>query len=237
MQDYRIADLKVRMACEGRTQQQAESYRADFEGEPDIVIDVAEASVARERELHPELSEDDWRYMLTGGRFARDLLSYDGLVLHASAVVVDGQAYLFSAPSGGGKSTHTLLWLKRFPEAYLLNDDKPALRVDAEGRWWAYGTPWSGTYDISRNERVPLAGICFVEKGSKDRIALADDAEASVRLYAQMAKSRAEEGMAQMLTLIDRLMADIPIYLMTCTVSDHAAAMSYEAMQGGTSNE
>ena len=237
MQDYCIADLKVRMACEGRTQQQAEAYRADFEGEPDIVIDVAEASVARERELHPELSEDDWRYMLTGGRFARDLLSYNGLVLHASAVVVDGRAYLFSAPSGGGKSTHTALWLERFPGSYLLNDDKPALRVDDEGRWWAYGTPWSGTYDISRNERVPLRAICFVEKGPSNHIARADDAEASVRLYTQMAKSRAEEGMAQMLELIDRLMADVPIYLMTCTVSDQAAVMAYKAMQGGISDE
>lgn len=231
MPDYRIAGLSVRMTCEGLTARQAEAYRASFVGEPEITVAVSDNAVAYERAQHPELDEDGWRYLLTGGSFARQLIAYDGFVLHASAVVVDGYAYLFSAPSGGGKTTHTELWLSRFPEAYILNDDKPALRVDTDGRWWAWGTPWSGTSPLNRNEAVPLAGICFLEKGAENGIARADDATASVKLFEQCSKSRRAEEMAALLGLIDRLMADIPIYAMTCTPDPAAAALSYTTMR------
>lgn len=231
MPDYRIAGLSVRMTCEGLTARQAEAYRASFAGEPEITVEVSDKAVAYERTQHPELDEDGWRYLLTGGSFARQLIAYDGFVLHASAVVVDGYAYLFSAPSGGGKTTHTELWLSHFPQAYILNDDKPALRVDADGRWWAWGTPWSGTSPLNRNEAVRLAGICFLEKGSENRIALADDATASVKLFEQCSKSRKAEEMAALLGLIDRLMADIPIYAMTCTPDSAAALLSYKTMR------
>ena len=233
MQDYCIADLKVRMACEGRTQQQAEAYRDDFEGEPDIVIDVAEASVARERELHPELSEDDWRYMLTGGRFARDLLSYNGLVLHASAVVVDGRAYLFSAPSGGGKSTHTALWLERFPGSYLLNDDKPALRVDDEGRWWAYGTPWSGKTDLNTNVRVPLHAVVFVQRGEQNSMRRLELTESMYYLQSQVIQPYHDAQIGS--DLIDRMIqvaTSVPVYLLTCNMDPEAAHVAREALFG-----
>ena len=229
--DYRIAGLTVRMTCEGVTARQAEAYRAAFAGEPQITVSVSDAAVARERREHPELDEDGWRYLLTGGSFARQLIGYDGFVLHASAIVSDGFAYLFSAPSGGGKTTHTELWLSRLPEAYILNDDKPALRVDAEGRWWVWGTPWSGTSPLNRNEAVPLGGICFLEKGEENAIALADDATASVKLYEQCSKSRRPEEMAALLSLLDRVMSDIPIYTMSCTVDPTAAELSYKTMR------
>lgn len=233
MQSYVIAGLRVRMACEGRTERQAIPYQAEFEGEPDITIDVPETVVERECRAHPELNADDWRYLLTGKQFAGGLLDHNGLVLHASAVVVGGQAYLFAAPSGGGKSTHTKLWLETFPQAFILNDDKPALRLDESGNWQVYGTPWSGTEDISRNVSAPLAGICFLDKGEEDRIVPADDGEAAVRLYEQASRLRQEQQMSQMLSLIDRLIADIPLYQMTCTITPNAAQMSYRAMQGG----
>ena len=54
-------------------------------------------------------------------------------MLHSSAVVADGKAYLFTADSGTGKSTHTQLWPRMFGDrAYILNDDKPALLDEYE---------------------------------------------------------------------------------------------------------
>ena len=45
--------------------------------------------------------------------------------------------------------------LRRFPQSYILNDDKPALFL-RDGRVYAAGTPFSGKYDCSVNESVPL---------------------------------------------------------------------------------
>ena len=54
-------------------------------------------------------------------------------------------------------------------KAYILNDDKPALRL-IEGIWYAYGTPWSGKHDISVNTGVPIGGICMLERGEENKI-------------------------------------------------------------------
>ena len=63
-------------------------------------------------------------YYCSAYRFYTQLVDFSGLMLHSSAVIMDGRAYLFSAPSGTGKSTHTQLWLDVFGDrATILNDD------------------------------------------------------------------------------------------------------------------
>ena len=91
--------------------------------------------------------------------------NYNGCVLHSSSVVIDNEAYLFSAPSGTGKSTHASLWVKYLTEKepYILNDDNPAIRI-INGNIYAYGTPFSGKHDISVNQKAKLQGICFLKQ-------------------------------------------------------------------------
>ena len=131
----KIAGLQVKMESSGRTVAQAEAYRCEpFEKADMIVFGNAEAL----REKAPYLDLDTCEYMTTGSSFYRQLLDFNGMLLHASAVMVDGKAYLFTAPSGTGKSTHTRLWLQQFGErAAILNDDKPALRFE-NGKWYAF---------------------------------------------------------------------------------------------------
>ena len=163
---YKIANLTIRMSTFGRTLTQAEPYRCE-PAEPDIVITSNWQTLQAKQ---PHLSDEDCEYLCTGASFYRQLLNFDGMLLHASAVVVDGYAYLFSAPCGTGKSTHTRLWLQAFGDrAFILNDDKPALRFE-DGAWYAYGTPWSGKHDISANVRVPVAGICFLHQAKENTI-------------------------------------------------------------------
>ncbi|MEG1578660.1 MAG: hypothetical protein RR336_07840, partial [Oscillospiraceae bacterium] len=155
---YTIADLTVEMDATGRTAQQAAAYLAAGETPPAMTVSCDPAAVLAR---NPELGNlDDAFYLGTGADFARKLLAFDGLQLHASALAYRGSAYLFSGPSGLGKSTHTALWQRLFG-AELLNDDKPALRR-IDGTWQAYGTPWSGKDDKSKPERYPLGGICFL---------------------------------------------------------------------------
>ena len=47
-------------------------------------------------------------------KICHQLSRYDAFLMHASAVAVDGEAYVFAAPSGTGKTTHTRLWLEQF---------------------------------------------------------------------------------------------------------------------------
>lgn len=154
-------------------------------------------------------------------------------MLHASAVVVDGWSYLFSGPCAVGKSTHTGLWLRQFgTRAFILNDDKPALRME-NGRWYAYGTPWSGKHDLSNNLRVPIAGLCFLRQGQENAITPFGGAKAIYALLEQTVRPPEAQLRERLLTLMDRLLTDVPFWQMECNMETSAAQMSFDIMSAG----
>ena len=160
------------------------------------------------------------------------------MMLHASAVVVDGRAYLFSADCGTGKSTHVGLWLKRFGErAYILNDDKPAMRI-VNGTWYAFGTPWSGKYDLSTNTGVPIAGIAMLERSDANEIARFQGKDAIYAIYRQLnRKTETAAFRIKQLELLDKLLTQVPVWKLKCNMDPEAAMVSYEAMSGNAAGD
>ena len=227
-QYYKVAGLTVEMDSFGRTVEQAKPYLCE-KAQPDIVIKSDWQALQAQQ---PHLSKDDCEYMYTGSVFYRQLLKHGGFLLHSSAVVVDGKAYLFSAPCGTGKSTHTKLWLQVFKErAYILNDDKPALRLE-DGTWYAYGTPWSGKHDLSANTRVPLAGICFLGRGNENVIRPFGGSKAVFAFLEQTARPPETALRTQLMDLLQKLMESVPVWQLKCNMDPQAAGVSYEAMSG-----
>ena len=223
---YNIADLCVQMDVSGRTAQQAEPYKVES-GMPDMTITYDAERVLLNNPVLNNL--DDAQYMASGAVFARKLLQYEGFQLHASSVVLNGCAYLFSAPSGTGKSTHTEKWVRLFGATYL-NDDKPALRY-MDGRWFAYGTPWSGKHDLSSPGKVPLGAIAFVRRGAENSICRLTPQEAVPYMLSQILRVISGEMMTQQLALVDQLLQQIPVYLLTCRNDDEAAYVARAAME------
>lgn len=224
---YKIADLTVEMDVSGRTALQAAPYAVEADGPADLRIRCDAAETLR---MNPQLeTEDDALYVGTGALFARRLPDFNGFQLHASAVSLDGRAYLFSAPSGTGKSTHTEKWCRLFGAEYL-NDDKPALR-QASGVWTVYGTPWSGKHDLSKPQGVPLGGIAFVERGENSIRRLAP-AQALPLLMSQCARMLPRERLERFLTLADHLLRNTPAWMLTCRNEDAAAILSHKVMTG-----
>lgn len=226
--DYLIAGLRVRMDTFGRTEEQAAAYEIEKSGEPDIVIDSVGVELHKSR---PELNENASEYLATGASFYRQLLNFDAMVVHSSAVVMDGYAYLFSAPCGTGKSTHTTLWRQAFGEdkALILNDDKPAIRLE-NGRWYAYGTPWSGKTAQNINMRVPLGGICMLNRGPVNEIAPYGGIRATMELLEQTCRPGGAEFRGKLLEMLDRLIKDVPVWQLKCTPTTDAAIVSHKAM-------
>ena len=82
-------------------------YRWDKEEETDISLTLTEAVCHLKQQQQPHLTLGECEYIYAGMEFYTKLLLHDGMMLHASAVAMEGKCYLFSAPSGTGKSTHT----------------------------------------------------------------------------------------------------------------------------------
>lgn len=223
---YRIADVTVQMDVSGRTWEQAQNYKAPGGGVADISLQV---DIARILELNPEIDDPDVaEYLATGAMFAQELLDFNGSFLHSSAVILDGKAYLFSAPSGTGKSTHTEKWCRLFGARYL-NDDKPAIRL-VDGVWMAYGTPWSGKHDLSSNEGVPVGGVAVLRRGEENTIVPLQPAQALPWIMSQSSYRLRREKMEKQLALIDRFLRQVPIWQLSCRNDDQAAWVSHDAM-------
>lgn len=118
------------------------------------------------------------------------LLEWDTLLFHGSCISVDSKAYLFTAKSGTGKSTHTQLWKKRFGErAVFINDDKPLLKISAQGVT-VYGTPWDGKHHRSTNTSCPLKAVCILTRNTENSIQRIDKKAASIMINAAVALLR-----------------------------------------------
>ncbi len=224
---YRIADLTVQMDASGRTEQQAVPYLARQDSPADITLTL---DVGKFLEKYPQLNDlDTAQYIGTGAVFAVEILRFAGFQFHASAVMLGGKAYLFSAPPGTGKSTHTEKWCRLF-DAEMINDDKPVLRR-INNSWTVYGTPWSGKHDLSSPVSVPLGGIAFLKRGNENKICRMTPAEAVPAMISQCVRSLPRRCMNRQLELIDLLLREAPVWELTCRNDDEAATVSCEAMK------
>lgn len=233
MKKYSICDLNVLMEAGEVTTRQAEKYLAktDFDT-PDITVTVKPEAID-DYLLRNKTNVLTAEYMLEAGVFYRQLLNFSGVFIHASAVVYEDKAYLFSAPCGTGKSTHTSLWLELLGEkAYILNDDKPAIRTLPEGIF-AYGTPFSGKHDISVPKRVKLGGICFLGRGEENKIWPMDKREAVLRMYHASLRKINSEQLDKEFDVLQKIALNVPIYQMECTPTLDAAKMAVEVMTKG----
>lgn len=229
-----IANLAVRV--EPLYMSTREYFRAYVcERGADVSVCVIEDDLVREQELLDiEAVEEGLKKRKFGGPFleraviqrrvAEALLALGTLMMHGSTVAVDGQAYLFTAACGTGKSTHTRLWREAFGDrAVMVNDDKPFLKI-GEDSVLAYGSPWTGKHGLGENVCFPLKGICILRRGTENVIRRigADECVGMLRHQAFDGPGAAE--------LVDRLVQIMPLWEMECTKDIGAALVSYEAM-------
>ena len=162
--------------------------------------------------------------------FAEFLFDRDILLTHGSTVAVDGKAYLFTARSGTGKSTHTRLWMQAFgSRAQMVNDDKPFLRL-AEDGVTAFGSPWSGKHGLDSNIAAPLQGICLLERGTENQIQSATPELLLPILRKDTYRPLDPEKEPRFLQLTQKLAEAVPLWHMHCNKDLSAAIMAYEAM-------
>lgn len=158
---------------------------------------------------------------------------YGAFTFHGSAIAVDGQAYIFSALSGTGKSTHTRLWREMLGErAVMVNDDKPMLRVTDEATY-ACGTPWNGKHKIGNNIQVPVRAICLLERSPDNWIHEISKHEAYPELLRQIFKPEDPAAMAKVMELLGKM--KVKFYRMGCNMDPEAARVAYEGMSGNGS--
>lgn len=225
----KIADLIVAIPEVGGIAPHLSGYLYDSSDAVDIKITAEMYDASK---YASNSSAEFVAYMESGRHFFRQLLEHDGFYLHSSSVAYDGKGYLFSAPSGTGKSTHTKLWQKTFgEETKIFNDDKTPLRR-MDGVWFAYGAPWCGKDNININMKVPVAGICFLKQGPQNRIRRLSQPEAVSKIVSQtIRKFKTADRLDLLLGHVEKIVQEIPVFELENRPEPEAAMLSYETMR------
>ncbi len=245
----KLADRVVAISCNYKqTREYCKEYLLEdtFSGNVDVNVNVTLEDLAVERrqadkEYGDQASRFTNAYLETLAvyrQIAAQMPMFDTVLFHGSVIAVDGEAYLFTAPSGTGKSTHTRLWREYFGErAFMVNDDKPLLRVCEDGRVIAYGTPWNGKHRLGTNIGVPLKGICVLAQAPENRIVKITKEEAFQTIFQQTYRPLEKPIMIKKtLELLDEVMK-LPLWHMGCTISEEAVKIAYHAMSLGHQGE
>ena len=213
-------------------------------GVPDFSIEIKPADIVFEREKSAQAGKaeertvqffpDDYLETLAVYRkIAERMPEYGTVLFHGSAVAADGQAYLFTARSGTGKSTHARLWRKLLGDrAVMVNDDKPLIRISESGAV-VYGTPWDGKHHLSNNIAVPLKAVCILERAKENAIRHVSREEALPMLIQQTYRPSDPAALVRTLRLTDLLSREVRLYRLGCNMDISAARLSYETMKEG----
>ena len=230
---YEIADLRISIKNRCKyTEVFCEKYlSSDQISAFDLEVAITREDFYAEKKLSGEYSDGYIENICLYRAICRQLPKLNRMLLHAAILEYDGSGYAFLGRSGTGKSTHTGLWLKHINTSKIVNGDKPILQYK-NGEFIAYGTPWMGKEGLGYNTSVPLKGLCFLEQAKENSVVKLTPAEAASRIFVQILFPQDEKNAAFTLELTDKLVTEIPCYLLKCDISEKAVQKSFEALTG-----
>jgi len=86
-----------------------------------------------------------------------------GFLLHASSAIRNGRAFLFTGPSGAGKTTI----VRHAPSDVTVLTDEISYVRRQDGRYIAFGTPFAGEWgEVGEPVSAPIAAVFQLARGS-----------------------------------------------------------------------
>ncbi len=158
------------------------------------------------------------------------LFDYKAMLFHGSAVKVNGNAYVFTAPSGTGKSTHTSL-LKEYlgDKLTYINDDKPILKIENDSVV-VYGSPWNGKHCLGENISAPLKAVCLIVRSEKNFVEKVNSVNFLKFLFEQSMGFEDEETAEKVLEILSVIIDKTEFYKVHCNKDISAGKCSFEGI-------
>lgn len=231
--DMKMADINIRVNYRN---QQVYDYCKDYIVSgvcPDMTVSVSDAQIKAEMKASPNCAEWYCETLCIYRNIAEQLPLIDRAVFHGACISYQGSAYLFTAPSGTGKSTHIALWRKYIGNAVgIVNGDKPILKIDDTVT--VYGTPWAGKEAWQKNTSAPLSAICVISRGTSNTVRRLTVDECINALMCQIYLPKDAQALSSTIGLLGRLIENIPVYTIECDISEQAVKSSFDALTGQT---
>ena len=175
---------------------------------------------------HPELFRENLFHAI---RFAYLIRAQKAglFAIHSASIAYKQKAWLFSAPSGTGKSTHAALWKKLF-DVSDINGDLNLLGFQ-KGEPVVYGMPWCGTSGIYSTKTYPLGGVIFLKQALTDTVAILENDPSILSIADRLiSPTWTKEQFLTNLSFATQLAPSIDTFSLHCTKEDSAAYLMKE---------
>ena len=205
-------------------------YCGDFlsNKEPEYVITMTQEDLENEKHINEDGKVYANEEISALYRKIADLfIERNILVMHGSAFKVGGYAFIVTARSGVGKSTHVNL-LKEYlgKDFEYINDDKPLLEIKDD--LTLYSSPWNGKERRGNNTSAPLRSVIFLNRGLTNTYKKLDSKDIYFRLLSQIYLPRDKAKREKALSLIDILLKRISFYEINVNTDISSAEMTSE---------
>jgi hypothetical protein len=136
---------------------------------------------------------------------------YQGVLIHSSSVILDGEGILFCGISAAGKTTLSKLWQKR-AGVTVLSDDRVIVRKEGK-EYFVYGTPWPGEGKMASSQKAPLKKIHFLFKDNQNTLIPLEKKEALGQIVTQCFPALWDrESIGFVMEFCGALLEDIPSF-------------------------
>ena len=237
MKIYRIAEMNIAVKAKYEdTYRYMQDFLTDSQ-DYELYIEPTDEMIRYEAELGEEIHGDAGSpYICEAVAILRVICDYiidkGGFFLHCSCLKYKDEAIIFTAPSGTGKSTHSALWRRHFgDDVVMINDDKPLVR-EKDGRFYIYGTPWNGKHSIGNNTSAPIRSVVFLSQAPENKATPISPIDAMALLLQQTVLPSDKAELSKLLDMLGRLVENIPMYRLGCTISDEAVTTIYKEIYG-----
>lgn len=209
---------------------QARDYLSDKE--PIFTVSVSEDEIDAERKITgTDYPSGYYESVMAYRKIADKLPEYDAFLFHGCVIELDGKAYIFTAKSGVGKTTHMRIWISQFGrEISVINGDKPTVRI-IDGVPYASGTPWRGKEGYGKNVVREVAGIVFVNRGEVNIASKITAPEALNAFMSQIYLPRKNQpNLIKTMRLADSFIKAVRLVRLECNMEPEAAHVCRRAL-------
>lgn len=234
-----LAGIKIEVECRNSSDFAfCKNYLSAFDS-PDFVVRASLDEIKKaEKELADRFSITDFANKEIRGienqiiyrKIVEQSINYNTLLVHGSVVAMSGNGYMFTAPSGVGKTTRTRIFRNIYPDSIVVNGDKPLIKITST-QAIACGTPWCGKEGWNSNTMVPLRAIFLLERadeGENSSIEEVSIGRAFPALLQQTYRPDAPDLMKKTLFLLKSLENKVKIYRFRSAPTEESVRLAYE---------
>ena len=227
----KLADIVIEIKSRYKyTFDMCKDYLIDTDEKPVFTVFATNEQIEEERAKTPQFPTPMLENTCIYKNICTELLKYDGILIHSAAISVDNKAYLFSAKSGTGKTTHMNFWLDKFKDrAFVINGDKPVLRL-IDGVMYVFGTPWCGKEGIQKNIKVPLDAFYILTRSENNTIREASKKEFFMTLFSQTHHPDDKVLNDKMLENIEKIITHSKGFYLGCNKNPDACDVAYSIL-------